>query len=86
MIKFLRLLACTIGVKSDGLMMVGRRELNLSSKVEEGSYACGEGVGRREYVHVARAIVHFLVAVFRFLACVLNAFLSRLKHVGGFSF
>lgn len=86
MIKFHRLLACTIGVKSDDLMMVQRRELTLSSKVEEGSYACGEGVGRREYVYVARAIVRFLVAVLRYLACVLNAFLSRLKHVGGFSY
>jgi len=84
MIKFLRLLACTIGVKSDGLIMVERRELTLSSKVEEGSYAYGEGVARREYVYVARAIVRFLVAVLRYLACVLNAFLSRLRHVGGF--
>jgi len=83
MIKFLRLLACTIGVKSDGLMMVERRELTWSSKVEEGSYACGEGVGRREYVYVALAI-RFLVAVLSYLACVLNAFLSRLRHVGGF--
>jgi len=57
---------------------------NANSEVEEGSYACGGGVGRRKYVYVARAIVRFLVAVLRYLACVLNAFLSRLKHVGGF--